>query len=95
MLPGRPYDGVARLSIVGGVDTDEINAATGVTLPVAHIAYNGATLDSRGCPFAGLVTVHGPERPGARRDDVPTARAQRHGRRLVDTRCWTPSTPRP
>jgi hypothetical protein len=61
--PGRPYDGVARLSIVGGVDTDEINAATGITLPVAHIAYNGAVLDSRGCPFAGLVTVHGPNDP--------------------------------
>ena len=63
VLPGRPYDGVARLSIVGGVDTDEINAATGVTAPVAHIAYNGTPLDSRGCPFAGLVTVHGPNDP--------------------------------
>lgn len=63
VLPGRPYDGVARLSIVGGVDTDEINAATGVTLPVAHISYNGAVLDSRGCPFAGRVTVHGPNDP--------------------------------
>ncbi len=63
VLPGRRYDGVARLSIVGGVDTDEINAATGVTLPVAHIAYNGSSLDSRGCPFAGLVTVHGPNDP--------------------------------
>jgi len=63
VLPGRGYDGVARLSIVGGVDTDEINGATGVTLPVAHIAYNGAVLDSRGCPFAGRVTVHGPNDP--------------------------------
>jgi hypothetical protein len=61
--PGRPYDGVARLTIVGGVDTDEINAATGVTLPVAHIAYNGSSLDPLGCPFAGLVTVHGPNDP--------------------------------
>lgn len=63
VLPGRGYDGVARLSIVGGVDTDEINAATGVTDPVAHIAYNGAVLDNRGCPFAGRVTVHGPNDP--------------------------------
>jgi hypothetical protein len=61
--PGRGYDGVARLSIVGGVDTDEIDPATGVTLPIAHIAYNGATLDARGCPFAGRVTVHGPNDP--------------------------------
>ena len=63
VLPGRRYDGTARLSIVGGVDTDEIDAPTGVTLPIAHIAYNGATLDGRGCPFAGLVTVHGPNDP--------------------------------
>jgi hypothetical protein len=63
VLPGRPYDGVARLTIVGGVDTDEIHAATGITKPVAHIAYNGAVLDSRGCPFAGRVTVHGPNDP--------------------------------
>ncbi len=34
-----------------------------MTLPIAHIAYNGATLDGRGCPFAGLVTVHGPNDP--------------------------------
>ena len=63
VLPGRPYDGVARLTIVGGVATDEINPATGVTKPVAHIAYNGAVLDARGCPFAGRVTAHGPADP--------------------------------
>ena len=34
-----------------------------MTLPIAHIAYNGRTLDGRGCPFAGLVTVHGPNDP--------------------------------
>jgi len=63
VLPGRPYDGTARLTIVGGVATDEIDPATGVTKPVAHIAYNGLPLDSRGCPFAGRVTVHGPTDP--------------------------------
>ncbi|WP_426595549.1 hypothetical protein ACPPVS_08170 [Cellulomonas sp. McL0617] len=63
VLPGRGYDGTARLTIVGGVATSEINAVTGVTTPVAHIAYNGALLDARGCPFAGLVTVHGPTDP--------------------------------
>ncbi|NMR19469.1 hypothetical protein [Cellulomonas fimi] len=63
VLPGRPYDGVARLTIVGGVATAEIDPSTGVTLPVAHIAYNGAVLDTRGCPFAGRVAVHGPTDP--------------------------------
>jgi len=63
VLPGRPYDGVARLTIVGGVATGEIDPSTGVTQPVAHIAYNGALLDPRGCPFAGRVTAHGPTDP--------------------------------
>ncbi|WP_024286381.1 hypothetical protein [Cellulomonas sp. KRMCY2] len=63
VLPGRPYDGVARLTIVGGVATGEIDPSTGVTTPVAHIAYNGSVLDARGCPFAGRVTVHGPTDP--------------------------------
>lgn len=61
--PGRPYDGVARMTIVGGVATQEIHPGTGVTLPVAHLAYTGAVLDARGCPFAGRVTVHGPTDP--------------------------------
>lgn len=63
VLPGRGYDGTARLTIVGGVATDEIDPVTGVTTPLAHIAYNGAVLDPRGCPFAGRVTVHGPTDP--------------------------------
>ncbi|WP_155855930.1 hypothetical protein [Cellulomonas sp. URHD0024] len=63
VLPGPGYDGTARMTIVGGVATTEINPVTGVTEPVAHIAYNGAVLDSRGCPFAGRVTVHGPTDP--------------------------------
>lgn len=63
VLPGETYDGTAKLTIVGGVATGEIDASTGVTLPVAHIAYNGVALDSRGCPFAGRVTVHGPTDP--------------------------------
>ena len=61
--PADAYDGMARLTIVGGVDTDEIDPATGVTQPVAHIAYNSAVLDSRGCPFAGRVHRAGPTDP--------------------------------
>lgn len=63
VLPGPGYDGTARLTIVGGVATGEIDPSTGVTEPLAHIAYNGAVLDARGCPFAGRVTVHGPTDP--------------------------------
>jgi hypothetical protein len=60
--PGRPYDGVARLTIVGGVPTAAINPATGVTTPVAHM-HDGRPLDPRGCPFAGTVRVQGPADP--------------------------------
>ena len=63
VLPGKPYDGVARFTIVGGVATSEINAATGVTLPGAHIAYNGVGLGARSRPFAGRVTAHGATDP--------------------------------
>jgi hypothetical protein len=63
VLPGVPYDGHARMTIVGGVPVTEIDPTTGVTEAIAHIAYTGSLLDSRGCPFAGLVTVHGPADP--------------------------------
>lgn len=63
VLPGDIYDGTAKLTIVGGVATGDIDPATGVTKPGAHLAYNGMPLDARGCPFAGRVTVHGPLDP--------------------------------
>jgi hypothetical protein len=63
IAPGRPYDGTARFVIVGGVPAAEIDPATGLTMSVAHLAVNGLPLDSRGCPFAGRVTLHGPTDP--------------------------------
>ena len=63
IAPGRPYDGTARFVIVGGVPAAEIDPATGLTRPVAHLAVNGSPLDARGCPFAGLITLHGPTDP--------------------------------
>ena len=63
IAPGRPYDGTARFVIVGGVPAAEIDPATGLTLPVAHLAVNGTPLDARGCPFSGLITLHGPTDP--------------------------------
>jgi hypothetical protein len=62
IAPGRPYDGNARFTIVGGVPAAEIDT-TGLTLPGAHLAVNGVQLDPRGCPFAGRVTLHGPTDP--------------------------------
>lgn len=63
IAPGRPYDGTARFTIVGGVPAAEIDTGTGLTMSVAHLAVNGLPLDSRGCPFAGRVTLHGPTDP--------------------------------
>jgi hypothetical protein len=63
IAPGRPYDGTARFTIVGGVPAAEIDPATGLTMSVAHLAVNGLPLDPRGCPFAGRVTLHGPTDP--------------------------------
>jgi hypothetical protein len=63
IAPGKPYDGTARFTIVGGVPAAEIDPASGLTMPVAHLAVNGLPLDARGCPFAQRVTLHGPTDP--------------------------------
>ncbi len=63
VLPGRRYDGTARIALVGDVATGDLDPVTGITLPGAHLAHNGASLDIRGCPFAGRVTVQGPLDP--------------------------------
>lgn len=62
LRPGRPYTGTARFSEVGGVDADQIDVATGLTSPGAALAVNGSPLPAD-CPFAGLVTLHGPLDP--------------------------------
>ena len=63
VLPGRPYDGTARMTVVGGVSTGDLDPGTGLSRPGAYLAYNGASLDVRGCPFSGRVTVQGPLDP--------------------------------
>jgi hypothetical protein len=63
IAPGDPYDGTARFVIVGGVPASEIDLATGLTVPGAHLAVNGQPLGSLGRPFAGRVTLHGPTDP--------------------------------
>ncbi len=59
LRPGRPYDGTARFTIVGGVGSASVDLASGLTLPGAAIAENGYLLPND-CPFAGVVTLHGP-----------------------------------
>ena len=62
LRPGRPYDGTARFTIVGGVGSASVDLASGLTLPGAAIAENGYPLPND-CPFAGVVTLHGPLDP--------------------------------
>ncbi len=62
LRPDRPYDGTARFTIVGGVAAASVDLGSGLTLPGAAIAENGYPLPNS-CPFAGVVTLHGPLDP--------------------------------
>jgi hypothetical protein len=60
--PGQPYDGTARFTIVGGVESSKIDLGSGLTLAGGHIVENGYALPDS-CPFAGTVSLHGPLDP--------------------------------
>jgi hypothetical protein len=62
LRPGQPYDGTARITILGGVASASVDLGNGKTLPGAAIAENGFPLPND-CPFAGVVTMHGPLDP--------------------------------
>jgi hypothetical protein len=62
LRPGQPYDGTARFTIVGGVAAASVDLGSGMTLPGAALAVNGSPLPNN-CPFAGVVTLHGPLDP--------------------------------
>lgn len=62
LRPGQPYDGIARFTLVGGVESSKVDPGTGLTLPGGHIAEIGYALPDA-CPFAGQVTLHGPLDP--------------------------------
>lgn len=62
LRPGDPYDGTARFTIVGGVESSKVDLGTGLTLPGGHIVENGFALPDA-CPFAGTVSLHGPLDP--------------------------------
>ena len=62
LQPGRPYDGTARFTIVGGVASTSVGLGSGLTLPGAALAVNGLPLPA-GCAFRGVVTLHGPLDP--------------------------------
>lgn len=62
IAPGRPYDGTARFTIVGGVAAQDVDLVSGLTVPGATLGVSTTPLPD-GCPFAGLVVLHGPNDP--------------------------------
>jgi hypothetical protein len=62
LAPGRPYDGTARFTIVGGIPATSVSTATGLTLSGAALAVNGSPVGA-GAAFGGVVTLHGPLDP--------------------------------
>ena len=61
--PGRPYDGTARFTIVGGVAANDVDLVSGLTAPGAVLGTSTVPIAPPICPFAGLVELHGPADP--------------------------------
>jgi len=61
-----PGDVVPVIVVLGGIPTDKIDSASGLTTPDAFFALTGLAADplGRGCPFGGRVVVQGPSFPG-------------------------------
>lgn len=61
LAPGRPYDGTARFTIVGGVAAQSIDLVTGLTEPGAILGTSWGLPND--CAFGGLVVLQGPNDP--------------------------------
>jgi hypothetical protein len=62
--PGVILDGPTPLfTIIGGVDVDHINDASGLTKPGSVFAYNALPVPT-GAPFGGEIVINGPSFPG-------------------------------
>ena len=63
VAPGRPYDGSAHFTIVGGVAADDVDLVSGLTKPGAKLGPSTVPLNPPNRPFAGVVVLHGPLDP--------------------------------
>ncbi len=63
--PLNPNDIKPLFNIIGGIDVDHVNDATGLTSAGAFFAYNGVAVPT-GASFGGIVVVNGPSFPGYR-----------------------------
>lgn len=61
----NPGDVIPLFNIIGGIDVDHVNDATGLTKPGAFFAYNGLSVPTA-APFGGVIVLNGPSFPGYR-----------------------------
>lgn len=61
----NPGDVIPLFNIIGGIDVDHVNDATGLTKPGSFFAFNGLGVPT-GAPFGGLIVLNGPSFPGYR-----------------------------
>ena len=52
-------------TIIGGIDVDHVNDASGLTKPGSFFAYNGTSVPTA-APFGGIIVLNGPTFPGHR-----------------------------
>ena len=61
----NPGDVIPLFNIIGGIDVDHVNDATGLTKPGSFFAFNGLSVPT-GAPFDGVIVLNGPSFPGFR-----------------------------
>lgn len=60
-----PGDVIPLFNIIGGIDVDHVNNATGLTKPGSFFAFNGLSVPT-GAPFDGVIVLNGPSFEGYR-----------------------------
>lgn len=58
-----PTDPKALYTVIGGIDVDHVNDATGLTKPGSIFAFNALAVPT-GAPFGGEIVINGPSFPG-------------------------------
>lgn len=61
----NPGDVIPLFNIIGGIDVDHVNDATGLTKSGSFFAFNGLSVPTN-APFGGVVVLNGPSFPGYR-----------------------------
>jgi hypothetical protein len=68
LKPGKvldPNNPLALYTVIGGIDVDHVNDATGLTKVNTVFAYNALPVPT-GAPFGGVIVINGPSFPGSK-----------------------------